>query len=558
MPFPDGTRLALSDLEFASCQFPSSKSSFGRRSNVLTAAAISKESPRKLYSLRKLAIGSSSRVIHLILLTVIGFALTPFTVHALGSEQYGLWALANAFVGYYSLLDLGLSGAVFTHMSHAIGARDHETGSRIYGTGLAIFGTLGGILIVVTVCLSVGVLLLHPGHSGMLALIVFIVGFQTALSFPMRAPFGVLNAGSHFEVTSAIFITSAILRTVGTVLVLRAGKGVIGLAIVNLLAWIPGYIAVCLAVHWRYPFIRARSLKTWHPETAHKLFTFGLPVLIGQIADRIRLQTDAMVVSFFFGLSAVAHYNVATTLVMYYMDGVMAITGVLTPVLSMQMSAKDADGMRRSLLVGTRLAICAGGFMAFGLIAWGRPFIERWMGASFLDAYPVLLILVLAMFFDLWQSTAVNALYATMHQKTYAKINIAEAIANLALSLILARRFGMIGVALGTLIPSIVVRILIQPFVIQKKLGVRVTTYFAASLRAIARTALCLLLPLAVTLRWMRPDYPSLFTVGTVSLILFALPIWYFEFHMVGSDLIFKRLRAQPDRDASPISSTLD
>jgi O-antigen/teichoic acid export membrane protein len=518
----------------------------------LNTTTVSKEAPKKLYSLRKLAIGSSSRVIHLALLTAIGFVLTPFTVHSLGSEQYGLWALANAFVGYYSLLDLGLSGAVFTHMSHALGAKDYQAGSRIYSTGLAIFGTLGGILIVVTLCLAGGILLFHPGHSVALALLVLIVGFQTALSFPMRAPFGVLNAGSHFEVSSAIFIGSAILRTVGTVFVLRAGKGVIGLAVINLLSWIPGYVAVCLAVHWRYPFIHLRALGTWHRETAQKLFSFGVPVLIGQIADRIRLQADTMVVSLFLGLSAVAHYNVATTLIMYYMDGVLAITGVLTPVLSMQMSAKDADGLRRSLLMGTRLAICAGGFAAFGLIVWGRPFISRWMGPSFLDAYPVLVILALAVFFDLWQSTAVNALYATMHQKTYAKINISEAIANLVLSLLLAPRLGMIGIALGTLLPSIVIRVGVQPFVVQRKLGLPVGQYFATSLTAMARTALCLFLPLGITLRWLQPSYPSLFLVGGLSLALFALPIWYFEFGLTGSSKILSRFRPSPEPPRIP------
>jgi O-antigen/teichoic acid export membrane protein len=438
-------------------------------------------------------------------------------------------------------------------MSHALGARDYQAGSRIYRTGLAIFGSLGGILLVVTLCLAGGILLLHPGHSVALAIIVLVVGFQTALSFPMRAPFGVLNAGSHFEVTSAIFIGSAILRAVGTVVVLRAGKGVIGLAVITLLSWIPGYIAVCAAVHWRYPFIQLRALGTWHKETAQKLLNFGIPVLIGQVADRIRLQADTMVVSLFLGLSAVAHYNVATTLVMYYMDGVIAITGVLTPVLSMQMSAKDSDGLKRSLLVGTRLAICAGGFIAFGLIAWGRPFISRWMGESFLDAYPVLVILVLAVFFDLWQSTGVNALYATMHQKTYAKINISEAIANAALSLLLAPRFGMIGIALGTLLPSIVVRCGIQPFVIQRKLGLPVTEYYATSLKAMARTAVCLLVPMGITLRWLRPNYPSLFLVGAVSIVLFALPVWYLEFGMAGSGRIMARLRPRQILDPSRV-----
>lgn len=66
------------------------------------------EAVPKLYSLRKLALGSSLRVFHLALLTCIGFVLTPFTIHWLGEEQYGIWALASAFIGYYSLLDLGL------------------------------------------------------------------------------------------------------------------------------------------------------------------------------------------------------------------------------------------------------------------------------------------------------------------------------------------------------------------------------------------------------------------------------------------------------------------
>lgn len=503
----------------------------------MTSASVpTKELPRRHYSLRKLAIGSSARVINLLILTAMGFALTPFTIHWLGSEQYGLWVLANAFIGYYSLLDLGLSGAVFTHMSHAIGAQDHENGSQIYGTGLSIFSGLGGILVVTTLCIATAILLAHPDHCTRLAIVVLIVGLQTAISFPMRAPFGVLNAGSHFEITSTILILSAILRTVGTIVVLRVGLGVVGLAVVNLLSWIPSYILVCAAVHWTYPFVRVRFLRNWHRTTARKLFKFGIPVLVGQIADRIRLQTDVMVVSFFYGFSAVTHYNIATTLVMYYMDGIVAIIGVLTPVLSMQMGARDASGLRRSLFIGTRLAIAAGGFVAFGLLVWGRAFIICWMGVPYHDAYPILAVLTVAMFLDLWQFTAVNALYATSNQKTYAKINISEAVANGILSLLLARPFGMLGVAIGTLVPSIVVRVFIQPWIIEQKLGILARDYYVLSLRTGLRTILCLVVPFAISLLLLQPTYLWLFLVGSLSLLAFALPIWYFEFKMAGRE----------------------
>jgi len=497
---------------------------------------------KKLFSTRKLALGSTIRVIYLVLSTVIGFILTPFIVHTLGAEQYGIWALACAFVGFYSFLDLGLSGAVFTRMSHAIGAEDHSTASKIYATGLRLFSGLGVILVVASIVLAVGVMFLRPGNGTLFAITLLIIGLQTAISFPMRAPFGVLNAGGHFEATTLVLISSALLRAVGTVVVLYAGKGVLGLAAVCFLAWIPGYIYLCYAVHRHYPYIRARDLTKWHSETAKGLFSFGVPVLIGQIADRIRLQTDTIVVSIFLSLTAVAHYNVATTLALYYMDGVIAIIGVLTPVLAMQSSAKDPEGMRRSIFVGTRLGLCSAGFVAFGLIAWGRAFIARWMGPIFLDAYPVLVILSLAMFLDLVQSTTVNALYATLHQKTFVKVNVAEAVANIALSLALAHRYGMIGVALGTLIPAIG-RLFIQPFIVRDKLNIRVRDYVAACLSTAWKTAVFLIVPMLVTLRWLRPTYPAMLLVGIVSALTFALPMWYFEFGGTGWQLIRSRLR---------------
>jgi O-antigen/teichoic acid export membrane protein len=513
----------------------------------LTEEVTEKQSARRLFSARKLALGSTIRVVYLALLTAISFFITPFTVHTLGAQQYGIWALASAFVGFYSLLDLGLSGAVFTRMSHAIGAGDYLTGSKIYATALRLFSALGAFLVVASIVLAVGVLFLRPGNGTTFAITLLIMGLQTAISFPMRAPFGALTAGGHFETTTSVFIVSAIFRAVGTVLVLRAGQGVIGLAIVCLLAWIPGYIFICLAVHRRYPYIRVGDLTKWHGETAKGLLTFGVPVLIGSIADRIRLQTDNIVVSMFLGLSAVAHYTVATTLVMYYMDGIIAIIGVLTPVLAMQTSAKDAAGMRRSLFIGTRLGLCSAGFVAFGLFAWGHAFIARWMGTEYLDAYPVLAILSFAMFLDLVQSTTVNALYAALHQKTYAKINVVEALANIVLSLALAHRYGMIGIALGTLIPA-VGRAFIQPFIVRDKLNVRVRDYVVVCWRTSWKTALFLVVPMLVTLRWLRPTYPAMLFVGTVSAIAFALPIWYFEFGGAGWQTILNRLRPLTSR----------
>jgi len=40
---------------------------------------------------------------------LVGIFLTPFVLHRLGQDGYGLWAWLLALTGYFSLTDLGLS-----------------------------------------------------------------------------------------------------------------------------------------------------------------------------------------------------------------------------------------------------------------------------------------------------------------------------------------------------------------------------------------------------------------------------------------------------------------
>lgn len=499
--------------------------------------------PPKRYSLAKLARGSSSRVLQLCLTSMIGFVLTPFVVRSLGAEQYGMWALAYGFIGYFSILDLGMSASVFTHMCYALGAGNEEECRQIYRTGMAIFGGSGLVALIVTLVLALGVAQFYHAHGSMLAAVILIAGVAASIGFPMRVPFGVLNAGSHFDITAGLFMLAAILRLIGTVAVLRAHYGVIALSAVSLTASvITGLIALIL-VKRKFPFIYILERPRLEKNMTGKLFKFAFPVLFGQLADRVRLQTDTLTVSFFLGLTAVAHYNIATTLAMYYVDGIAAIVGVLSSVLSMQKGANDTIGLRQSIFGGTRVGIVASGFILFGIIAWGQPFIARWMGRDFLDAYPILVVLAIAMFLDNSQSTSVNALYATMNQKSYAVLNVSEAAANLALSIVLAKPLGMMGVALGTLIPCMVVRIFIQPLVVQRRVGIPVTEYFRVSAATTARVLICLIAPAIATHMLVGPSYPSLILTGAVSLILFALPIWRFEFQMRGAQRAVQFMR---------------
>ena len=134
-------------------------------------------------------------------------------------------------------------------MAYAFGREDHEEARNIYGAALRIFGGVALILTAATIVLAGGVYFLNYSHSRELAIVLLIVGLNTATSFGMRVPFGTLNAGQHFDITAWVLIVTGILRAIGTVVVLNAHYGVISLAWLSVFTAIPANAIILWTVH---------------------------------------------------------------------------------------------------------------------------------------------------------------------------------------------------------------------------------------------------------------------------------------------------------------------
>ena len=104
----------------------------------------------------KLIKGSFFRLLNPVSNIIVSFFMLPFVISSIGDRWYGLWVLAAAFVGYYGLLDLGLSTANQRFISRALGRGEKEEVDIVFNTslGLILIGALLvllGSLIVVTI-----------------------------------------------------------------------------------------------------------------------------------------------------------------------------------------------------------------------------------------------------------------------------------------------------------------------------------------------------------------------------------------------------------------------
>lgn len=476
--------------------------------------------------------GSAFRVGGFFIQLCVAFLLTPLIIHSLGERLYGFWTLVSVFIGYYGLLDMGLSGAVSRFLARAAGSENIQEINKIYNTAFVLFSGIGVIAFLATIIVVVFAPFFIQSQEDALLFqsVILILGVNVAISFPVRVFIGVLNSQMEFQLLSMIHIGSLLLRTILIVLALTMGYKIFAIALISFLTSMVSNF-LCIYFARKKESIIYMDRKLFDPGTVKVLFNHSYLAFITQMADILIFRIDALVISFYLSLSAVAHYEIAAVLVQYFNQLIGHAIGVLTPYFSRMEGVQNQVGTREALYFGIKISTTISCFVGFGFIFWGSAFIERWVGGNFLDAYAPLVVLTVAMFLNVCQTPAISLLFGTSKHKIYAQINVVEGLANLVLSLILVRYYGILGVAYGTFFPMAISRIFVFPYCFCKVTDIPFFSYINKLGIAVFKASVSLFIPYIIAKYCLTPDYKALFTIGLISLLLYAITIYFIMFN---------------------------
>jgi O-antigen/teichoic acid export membrane protein len=105
------------------------------------------------------------------------------------------------------------------------------------------------------------------------------------------------------------------------------------------------------------------------------------------------------------------------------------------------------------LLEGTRLSLATVTPIAIVLVVLADPIVRGWVGPAMIGAVPVIQVLAFATTLRVANATGTTLLKGSGQVKYLAGVNLGTGLANLVLSAVLVKPFGLVGVAIGTLIP---------------------------------------------------------------------------------------------------------
>jgi O-antigen/teichoic acid export membrane protein len=393
---------------------------------------------------------------------VIGLLTIPLLLRHLGLERYGLWLTVAAGSSWLGLLQFGLAPSLLNRLaslSHASRGERARYVSSAWWLGLAV-----------AVVAAAGVLVLYQVapwdvlfnvSKGPLAddarAIATAMWIGVAIGVPLSMPAAILRSRQEGYVANAWDIAASVLGLAALVVAVAVAADVGTTAI----AVVAGNVVARIAMaRWLF----ARHSRELRPRIADADLRTGVTLVRTgsaftglSVAALLISYTDVIIVTQLFGPAAAPTYAVPYSLFALFVSLELVVLDAVWPAYAESASKGDAVWLRRTHRRVERLLVAAALAFAVALVALGQPVVEFITDGVVSPPTPLLAVLAVLAVVQSYQLAQGRLLTALGHVRINTLAAFLNALINVPLSVFLASRFGITGVAAGTLIGYLVI-----------------------------------------------------------------------------------------------------
>lgn len=387
---------------------------------------------------------------------VVTFLVTPYILDKIGPAGYGLFVLVNSLVAYGAILDLGIGGALVKLVAEYRAKGDTSGAGSVVATALRVYTLLALVCLMLTglvAALLPGLFNLAGESARTGQIVALLMGANLALSIFATPPMSVMAGIQRYDVQNLVGTAGVIANALATVATLAAGWGLIGMVAANLpitlamrgvSSWYVSRQAPELAMHWGGA---SRAI-------ARRMLGLSSAIFLAQLSGPLQKKTDEIVIGAIITVTSITPYALARKLSEVAHQVSAQFIRVLLPIASGFDALSQPHRLRELYVAATRATLAIFMSMTVVLIVYADLILTAWVGAEYASAASLVIILSLASVALTSSYPAGSILQGIGRFRLIAVSSLISGLANLALSIYLAANVGVVGVAVGTLIPT--------------------------------------------------------------------------------------------------------
>jgi O-antigen/teichoic acid export membrane protein len=479
---------------------------------------------------RRLSINSLANLVRYVVYVVVTFVMTPYTIRKLGLDDYGLWVLVLAVVGYGGLLELGVQTSVIKLVAQKNAANDQDGLQRVVSTAYAFFQGVGALIacaLVLVAPLFVARLVSSPAEQETVRLLLIILGINAAICFPAYVLGGVIYGMQRYVVKSGVDVVLAVVNAGLTFVVLEQGKGIVGLALVKMAVDVASIAALSLLAKRILPGLNIR-FRAVSASSFRELLRLGGKIFISSTTTRIATHTEPVIISAILSNAWITVFSVPKRLVDYVKEISITTSTGFMPMFSDLQGRGDTAQIARLYEQYTRYILMMVIPFVSTTMVLGGPFIRLWVGDDLAAKGGNLVVyLSVAFLIDSLQPLVWRLMIGVGRVDFLVTVSAVGSITYLALASLLVHWRGVEGIGIAAVAMAVFNQVCYLPYIC-RYLGISPVRHLIdCQLRPTIIWALMTFLLYAMAHVIGADSYAQLFLLPFILLFLYCIVAYY-------------------------------
>ncbi len=377
----------------------------------------------------------------------------------IADDYLGLDAVFTNIIGLMNLAELGIGSAIAYALYQPLSRRDERMVRGIMQLFQRAYRAIAIFMMVVGVALMPFLTVIAPEAQGLshVHLLFGLYLANTVAGYLFTYKGTLANADQRSYLVTRNHYVFIISLNLAQIFVIYHWRSFFAYAAIQSLFTIAEGIALACLMDHKYPLLKAKERVELPREMTSQMWSNVRKIVVGKIGNTVISSTDNLILSNVVGLSQTGVYSnyalIKSSLQAIVCQFQAAVTASIGNIAALGEREKELDYFWYLNFIITSLytvtSVCLYNLM--------QPFIAYWLGGSYLMDRSVLVLTVAIYYFS-----GVRGIFGTFSSAhgifdLDAKKTVAEAFANLVISIVLAMRWGIEGVLMGTVISSVLV-----------------------------------------------------------------------------------------------------
>lgn len=430
------------------------------------------------------------------ILVLLGILSRRVLIYSVGVEYLGINGLMSNILTIFSLAESGIGLAIGYALYKPLAENDIEQIKSLMRVFKYTYRALAAGTAVVGIVFYPFLPFFLKGNTAPDANIIYLMFLFSSVVSYLWVYKTTLNTSDQNKYLYTIANTiSQIAVLVLKILVLHFTQNYILYLSVDIGTTVIKNLIFCRIVDRRYPYLKDKNVRKLEPSVRSGLIKNIKALFLGKVGYIVSQCSDNLVISSLVSVTAVGMYSNYTTLVTSVSGFVTTFSGGVTAsmgnLIASESKQRTYEVYKRVDFINYWLYT----FSAVCLLCLMEPFVAIWLGQDFVLTKGVLLLTVALYYLKGINSGIDIAKNAAGLYHPDRFVPILEAVTNLVISVILAKRYAVAGVLFGTLVSFLAFSFWTKPyFVCRDVFGIPFGRYVVGEGKKIAVAVLIALI----------------------------------------------------------------